>query len=117
VTPQIARIAPQVPSARHRPSQAEHRMGCNYLWFRRGDANNAVPAAAGYFPPPDPLAQAFIVATSALRRTPDQSSLNSSSRTTKKLRETRFVFSTKGGLRSVIRPSRRKGKGGGLRFG
>ena len=23
-------------------------MGRNYLWFRRGDANNAVLAAAGY---------------------------------------------------------------------
>src|SRR3954464_5071566 len=28
--------------------KAEHRMGCNYLWFRRGNANNAVLAAAGY---------------------------------------------------------------------
>ena len=28
--------------------KAEHRMGRNYLWFRRGDANNAVLAAAGY---------------------------------------------------------------------
>jgi hypothetical protein len=28
--------------------KAEHRMGCNYLWFRRGDAANAVLAAAGY---------------------------------------------------------------------
>ena len=26
--------------------KAEHRMGRNYLWFRRGDANNAVLAAA-----------------------------------------------------------------------
>jgi transposase, IS5 family len=28
--------------------KAEHRMGRNYLWFRRGDANNAVLAAIGY---------------------------------------------------------------------
>jgi IS5 family transposase len=28
--------------------KAEHRMGRNYLWFRRGDANNVVLAAAGY---------------------------------------------------------------------
>src|SRR5918995_1015896 len=28
--------------------KAEHRMGRNYLWFRHGDAANAVLAAAGY---------------------------------------------------------------------
>lgn len=28
--------------------KAEHRMGRNYLWFKQGDANNAVLAAAGY---------------------------------------------------------------------
>ena len=28
--------------------KAEHRMGRNYLWFKHGDANNAVLAAAGY---------------------------------------------------------------------
>ena len=28
--------------------KAEHRLGRNYLWFQRGDANNAVLAAAGY---------------------------------------------------------------------
>jgi len=28
--------------------KAEHRMGRNYLWFRRGDANNTVLAAVGY---------------------------------------------------------------------
>ena len=28
--------------------KAEHRMGRNYLWYRRGDANNAVLAAVGY---------------------------------------------------------------------
>jgi len=28
--------------------KAEHRIGRNYLWFRHGDANNAVLAAAGY---------------------------------------------------------------------
>ena len=28
--------------------KAEHRMGRNYLWFRHGDATNAVLAAAGY---------------------------------------------------------------------
>jgi transposase, IS5 family len=26
--------------------KAEHRMGRNYLWFRQGDANNAILAAA-----------------------------------------------------------------------
>jgi transposase, IS5 family len=28
--------------------KAEHRMGRNYLWYRQGDAINAVLAAAGY---------------------------------------------------------------------
>jgi IS5 family transposase len=28
--------------------KAEHRMGRNYLWYRRGDAANAILAAAGY---------------------------------------------------------------------
>ena len=28
--------------------KAEHRMGGNYLWYRRGDAANAVLAADGY---------------------------------------------------------------------
>jgi IS5 family transposase len=28
--------------------KAEHRMGRNYLWYRRGDAANTVLAAAGY---------------------------------------------------------------------
>ena len=28
--------------------KAEHRMGRNYLWHRKGDATNAVLAAAGY---------------------------------------------------------------------
>jgi transposase, IS5 family len=28
--------------------KAEHRLVRNYLWFRQGDANNAVLAAAGY---------------------------------------------------------------------
>jgi IS5 family transposase len=28
--------------------KAEHRMGRNYLWFRHGDANNAILAAVGY---------------------------------------------------------------------
>jgi hypothetical protein len=28
--------------------KAEHRMGRNYLWFRRGDDNSAVLAAVGY---------------------------------------------------------------------
>jgi transposase, IS5 family len=28
--------------------KAEHRMGRNYLWFRRGDAADAVLAAVGY---------------------------------------------------------------------
>jgi IS5 family transposase len=28
--------------------KAEHRMGRNYLWFRQGDANNAILAAVGY---------------------------------------------------------------------
>ena len=28
--------------------KAEHRMGRNYLWHRRGDAANAILAAVGY---------------------------------------------------------------------
>ena len=28
--------------------KSEHRMGCNYLWHRQGDASNAVLAAVGY---------------------------------------------------------------------
>jgi transposase, IS5 family len=28
--------------------KAEHRMGRNYLWYRRGDAVNAVLATIGY---------------------------------------------------------------------
>ena len=28
--------------------KAEHRMSRNYLWYRRGDAANAVLAAVGY---------------------------------------------------------------------
>jgi IS5 family transposase len=28
--------------------KAEHRMGRNYLWYRRGDAANAVLSAVGY---------------------------------------------------------------------
>jgi transposase, IS5 family len=28
--------------------KSEPRMGRNYLWYRQGDANNAVLAAAGY---------------------------------------------------------------------
>jgi hypothetical protein len=28
--------------------KAEHRMGRNYLWFRHGDAHNAILAAVGY---------------------------------------------------------------------
>jgi transposase, IS5 family len=28
--------------------KAEHRMGRNYLWFKHGDANNALLAAVGY---------------------------------------------------------------------
>ena len=28
--------------------KSEHRMGCNYLWHRHGDASNAVLAAVGY---------------------------------------------------------------------
>ena len=50
MTPQIKR------ELRHRSAvepvighlKAEHRMGRNYLWYRRGDAANAVLAAAGY---------------------------------------------------------------------
>jgi len=60
--------------------KAEHRMGRNYLWLRRGDANNAVLAAIGYnFRPPHPLAQAFVAATlgRSLPRIFDQSSLKS----------------------------------------
>src|SRR5881409_1423 len=50
VTPQIKRElrrrAAVEPVIGH--LKAEHRMGRNYLWFRRGDAANAVLAAAGY---------------------------------------------------------------------
>jgi len=50
-------VMPQIKRELHRRSavepvighlKAEHRMGRNYLWFRRGDATNAVLAAAGY---------------------------------------------------------------------
>ena len=44
-----ARIAPQGGCrARHRPSQSRAPYGRNYLAHRRGDAANAVLAAAGY---------------------------------------------------------------------
>jgi IS5 family transposase len=50
VTPQIKRelrrSAAVEPVIGH--LKAEHRMGRNYLWFRHGDANNAVLAAIGY---------------------------------------------------------------------
>ena len=50
-------VAPQIKRQLRRRSavepvighlKAEHRMGRNYLWFRHGDAANAVLAAAGY---------------------------------------------------------------------
>jgi len=50
-------VTPQIKRALRRRSavepvighlKAEHRMGRNYLWFRKGDAINAVLAAAGY---------------------------------------------------------------------
>jgi transposase, IS5 family len=50
-------VTPQIKRALRRRSavepvighlKAEHRMGRNYLWFRQGDATNAVLAAAGY---------------------------------------------------------------------
>jgi transposase, IS5 family len=50
-------VTPQIKRALRRRSavepvighlKAEHRMGRNYLWFRQGDAANAVLAAAGY---------------------------------------------------------------------
>ena len=50
VTPQIKRElrrrAAVEPVIGH--LKAEHRMGRNYLWFRHGDASNAVLAAVGY---------------------------------------------------------------------
>ena len=50
-------VTPRIKRQLHRRSaiepvighlKAEHRMGRNYLWYRRGDAANAVLAAAGY---------------------------------------------------------------------
>jgi transposase, IS5 family len=50
VTPQIKRQLRRrsavEPAIGHLKS--EHRMGCNYLWHREGDAINAVLAAVGY---------------------------------------------------------------------
>lgn len=50
VTPRIKRELRRrsavEPVIRH--LKAEHRMDRNYLWYRRGDANNAVLAAVGY---------------------------------------------------------------------
>ncbi|MET4072646.1 IS5 family transposase [Bradyrhizobium sp. S3.2.6] len=43
-----ARTAPQGVEPVIGHLEAEQRMGRNYLWFRHGDAANAVPAAAGY---------------------------------------------------------------------
>jgi IS5 family transposase len=52
-----AQVTPQIKRELRRRSavepvignlKAEHRMGRNYLWFRRGDANNTVLAAVGY---------------------------------------------------------------------
>jgi hypothetical protein len=39
--------------------KAEHHMGRNYLWFRQGDAANAILAAAGYNFRRLPLAQSL----------------------------------------------------------
>ena len=42
--------------------KAEHRMGRNYFWYRRGDAANAHPLSCRLqLPSPDPLAQALVV--------------------------------------------------------
>jgi transposase, IS5 family len=57
ISGQKRRVTPQIKRALRRRSavepvighlKAEHRMGRNYLWFRKGDAANAVLAAAGY---------------------------------------------------------------------
>jgi IS5 family transposase len=54
---QKRRVTPQIKREMRRRSavepvighlKAEHRMGRNYLWYRRGDAANAVLAAVGY---------------------------------------------------------------------
>src|SRR5260370_27799311 len=48
-TPDQTPVAPQVRRrAGHGHLKVEHRMSRNYLWYRRGDAANAVLAAAGY---------------------------------------------------------------------
>jgi hypothetical protein len=50
-------VTPKIKRQLRRPSavepvighlKAEHRMGRNYLWFRRGDAANPILAAVGY---------------------------------------------------------------------
>jgi IS5 family transposase len=43
ITPAVTAVEPVIGHLK-----AEHRMGRNYLWFRHGDANNAVLAAVGY---------------------------------------------------------------------
>src|SRR5438132_13719539 len=53
ISGQKRRMTPKIKRELRRRSavghlKAEHRMGRNYLWFRRGDAANAVLAAAGY---------------------------------------------------------------------
>jgi IS5 family transposase len=54
---QRRRLTPQIKRQMRRRSavepvighiKAEHRMGRNYLWYRQGDAINAILAAAGY---------------------------------------------------------------------
>jgi len=48
-TPDQTPVAPQVRRrAGHGHLKVQHRMSRNYLWYRRGDAANAVLAAAGY---------------------------------------------------------------------
>jgi hypothetical protein len=49
--------------------KAEHRMGRNYLWYRRGDAANAILAARRLqLPTPDPMAENLVA--SNLQRSP-----------------------------------------------
>jgi hypothetical protein len=69
-TPDQTPVAPQVrvePVIGH--LKAEHRMGRNYLWYRRGDAANGILAARRLqLPTPDPMAENLVA--SNLQRSP-----------------------------------------------
>jgi hypothetical protein len=59
--------SPATTKVNHRAVRVEgqpHRgadvLGRNYLWFRRGDANNAVLARRLQLPPPDPMVQLLL---------------------------------------------------------